>query len=135
MTDLRVLILADNQIKDISPLANCTKLQYVELFMNRITDLTPLLASKDTLLDLNICHGSFGEIEEVYQMPHLERLWITSSKHMTKEYVQSLVDGLPNVEICNDCQGSTGGGWREHDRYFIIYEMFNTYTYIPFQED
>lgn len=29
MKDLRVLILADNKIKDITPLQNCTKLQYV----------------------------------------------------------------------------------------------------------
>lgn len=133
MKNLRVLILADNQIKDISPLANCRQLQYVELFMNRITDLSPL-AGMPELLDLNLCHGSFVNIDEVYSMPKLQRLWVTKHKKMEEGYLQSIIEGLSDVEVYIDSYGSTGGTWREHERYSILYEMFQTYTYIPFSE-
>lgn len=136
MTDLRVLILADNKIKDISPLANLKKLQYVELFMNKISDLSPL-SGMEHLLDLNICYNSFSVIDEVYTMPKLERLWITSNKRMSTEYRDALIASLPNVEICYNCRGSTGGGWREHPRYDTLHTMFadrETHIYIPFEE-
>ena len=42
MPDLEVAIFAINNISDAGPLADCTKLEYLEINSTNITDLTPL---------------------------------------------------------------------------------------------
>ena len=56
LTELRVLILADNCIWDISPLSNLKHLHYLELFLNRIYDLSPLRDLHE-LVDVNISYN------------------------------------------------------------------------------
>jgi len=43
MPDLEVCILADTRLTDISPLVECKKLTFLEIFMTHVTDLSPLL--------------------------------------------------------------------------------------------
>ena len=52
-------------------------------------------------------------------------------QHGVAPQVNGLIEALPNTHI-DYTNYSTGGGWREHDRYFVIYEMFKNGTYIPF---
>ena len=136
LPQLKVLILACNYIEDITPLENHPTLEYIELFKNRIKDVS-VLKSMPNLIDLNLCYNYIEDYSPLYDMTQLERLWLyNSNNYMTSkpvpdDIVNGLIQALPNTHI--DYQNySTGGGWREHDRYFVIYEMFNTGVYIPF---
>lgn len=123
LPNLRVLILADNKIKDISPLANLKHLHYLELFMNDITDLTPL-ASCTELVDLNICFNyRLSNIEPILNLPLLERLWLIHDNISNSSY-QLIRETYPNVKLVTTGNGSTNSGWRTHERYF---EMINMY--------
>jgi len=130
MTDLRVLILADNRIKDISPLARLTKLEYVELFLNRIKDISPL-ANMENLLDLNISFNVISNFSPMLSCPRLERLWIHRN-NLNKEHRMELEEKLPNVDICYSASHGTGGGWRKHERYYVIKDIFDHWAYQPF---
>ncbi|MEG2604687.1 MAG: leucine-rich repeat domain-containing protein [Clostridia bacterium] len=133
MTDLRLLILADNQIRDISPIANLKKLEYVELFMNQISDISPL-EGMENLLDLNLAHNRLKDLSATLTCPKLQRLWVSHNK-LSKAYQQQLQTELPNVDICFSSWGSTSAGWREHERYFVIKDVFDHWVYRPFAKE
>ena len=127
MPDLRVLILADNRIKDITPIAKLKHLHYLELFMNDFTDLSPLKDLKG-LVDLNISHiYKLSDITPILDLPKLERIWLTHTKVSAKD-VDLLRTTYPNAIICNTGFASTGNGWRSHPRYPAMIKMFKTNT-------
>lgn len=134
--DMRVLILADNQLtnnalKDI--VAFCPGLEYLELFNNDITDISCISTLKN-LRDLNLTRNRITDITPLLDMPWLERCWL-SGKYLTKEQMELLREKLPNTELNFDASHPTDGGWRKHDRYRVIKEMFalDNYTYVPFE--
>ena len=134
---LKVLILADNRIHDISPLASLEELEYVELFLNYITDLSPL-ANHMNLIDLNICHnprdasGTIRDVSPLLTLTNLRRLWCSYAiKSSTLQ--KQLTNGLPGCRFYFEGYNSTAGGWREIDRYYVIYEMFRDQVYRPFE--
>lgn len=132
--ELKVLIIAINRVEDISPLAELTELEYIELFTNRFQDLTPL-TGLTKLKDLNIKNTKVKDISPLFEMTWLERLWLGTGwmKNVPEEQKKMLSEALPNCEI--DWKNSpTDGTWREHPRYFTIYEMFHGTEYIPFDE-
>ena len=139
LPELKVLIVACNSIRDITPLASLEGLEYLELFKNRISDLTPLTGLTN-LLDLNICFNSITAWSPLLGMTWLERLWVYNSNFyggkppIPTDVVQSLKEALPGTHI-DSTHYSTLGGWREHDRYFVIKEMFKTGVYIPFSTE
>lgn len=130
MTELRLLILADNLIRDISPLKNLTKLEYVELFLNKIKDISPL-SGMEHLLDLNLTYNRLSDLSPLLSCPKLERLWVAHNK-LTKEYQKEIAEQLPGVEIKFSTYGSTSAGWRTHERYFVIKDVFDHWVYRPF---
>lgn len=128
LTDLRILILADNKITDISPLAKLKDLHYLELFMNKISDLTPLKNSKQ-LVDLNISNlKKLSDITPILDLPKLERLWVTNCK-VSEESYNILKKVYPNVQITITGYGSTDSGWRRHPRYYQMIDMFKKNYY------
>ena len=136
LTELRVLILAVNHISDISPLKNLTRLEYAELFKNKITDITPL-ANMSRLLDLNLCFNYIKDYAVLEKLTALQRLWLYNSNNCStkdpvkQEVITRLKAALPNCRI-DTVSYSTLGGWREHPRYFTIFEIFKTSVYQPF---
>ncbi len=138
MPQLRVLILACNKIEDISPLANLKNLEYLELFKNNIHDISAL-SELTHLIDLNICFNRIKDWTPLENLTQLQRLWIYNSNNYSEEQpvsnkvVRSLQEHLPNTYLDYKSY-STLGGWREHERYFIIYDMFKSGEYIPFAE-
>lgn len=125
---LKILILVDNNIKDISPLENLENLVYVELFRNSISDLSPLLASKDTLLDLNICWNNVKDISTLVQLSKLERLWMgVNPVARSSDSIAKLKEALPNCKINYTQAQSTGDGWRKHERYYWMRDYFGLY--------
>lgn len=136
LTDLRVLILAVNQISDISPLNNLTRLEYAELFKNKITDITPL-EKMGRMLDLNLCFNYIKDYTVLEKLTALQRLWLYNSNNYSakdpvrQDVIARLKAALPSCRI-DSVSYSTLGGWREHPRYFTIFEIFKTSVYRPF---
>lgn len=127
---LKYLILADNQIRDLSPLAELKELEYLELFMNQITDITPLSGLTE-LKDLNLSHNQLTDLTPLYGLYKLERIWLLKNG-LSKEQVAALQEALPHATIYNSSYMSTGGGWREHPRYFAMRHTFDRGEFIPF---
>ena len=138
---LRVIILANNKITDISPLAGLKDLEYAELFNNYITDYTPL-AGLDKLIDLNLAFNQTEDFTPLYGLTGLERLWLYNSNNRScndpvdEELVAALQAKLPNTLINHTCY-STAGGWREHQRYYVVFNMLHgkTVTWLPWDAE
>lgn len=132
---LKRLIVIDSKkpVTDISVLAELPDLEYVELFMQDITDISAL-ANHEKLLDLNLCHNNITDLSPLYSCTNLERLWISYNPNLTQEEVDKLQEMLPNCVIETETYESTGAGWREHDRYYVMYYSFQDNTYYPFGE-
>ncbi|MBE5778819.1 MAG: leucine-rich repeat domain-containing protein [Clostridiales bacterium] len=128
--NLRVLILADNRITDVTPIAQLQDLEYLELFQNDLTDLSPLAANQ-RLIDLNVCwNPELTDYETVLKLPRLERIWLANTA-ISPEGQQALRDAFPEAKVVFKADHSTSG-WRTHDRYFIIRDMFFSKKYKPF---
>ena len=124
LKDLRVLILADNKIKDISPIGELKHLHYLELFMNDITDVTPLANCKE-MVDLNISFNyHFSDLDGIWEYPLLERLWLVSDRIPESSYTK-IKEVYPNVKLVRTGSGSTDSGWRTHERYYKMIDMFH----------
>lgn len=123
LTELRVLILADNKITDLSPLANLKHLHYLELFVNKITDLSPL-ASCTELVDLNLSYNKqLSDITPILNFPLLERLWIEHTS-LSSTNAALLTETYPNAKVVTVGEGSVDQGWRTHERYYAMRDMW-----------
>lgn len=142
---LKVLILACNKVTDLTPLACQTDLEYLELFLNDITDITPLSALTN-LKDLNLAFNQITDITPLYGLDSLERLWLSWNTGIPQEQIDKMQELHPDLEIVTRSNGSTGDiwldeyktpapGWRTHQRYWVIKQMFATDTYLPWDAD
>lgn len=124
LTELRVLILADNDVYDLTPLSKLKHLHYLELFVNDIVDLSPLAGLRE-MVDLNICYNlAVNDITPLLEMPMLERLWLEYTAVSARD-VQLLRDTYPNAKIVNIGSGSVDQGWRVHERYYAMIDMYH----------
>ena len=132
---LKRLICIDSKVPvtDISVLADLPELEYVELFMQGITDLTPLM-NHEKLLDLNLCHNQIEDFSPLYTCTNLERLYISYNPGLSDEAIAALQAALPGCHIETEVYGSTDAGWREHPRYFVMYKSFQDNVYYPFDD-
>ena len=134
---LKILILADTCVHDLTVLAELKELEYLELFLTTPDSYEPL-SHLEHLIDLNLCHTrkpgkQFRDDEEVLTLTNiksLERLWIAGS--LTAEQAQMMREGLPGVQFDFYSTHSTDHGWRKHPRYFIMRNCFINRSYIPF---
>ncbi len=118
MPDLEVAIFAINNISDASPLAECTKLEYLEINSTNITDLTPL-ANLTNLHHLNIGRCvSNGEndgsdekrprvtdISPLFGLTELERLYIgnLTSPGIPREQLDTMAE---TMKVEKDANGN-----------------------------
>ncbi len=127
LPELRVLILADNNILDISPIGKLEKLTYLELFMNYSVSTLEPLSHLENLRDLNISYlWAPRDYEYLYGLTNLERLWINQCR-VTPSERQGLEENI--VSTCElhiaENESSTGGGWRdESEKHWAQYNMF-----------
>lgn len=129
---LRVLILADNNISDISPLEGLEDLEYVELFLNRkIHDFSPL-ANKTKLVDLNIYYCQIQDVTPLTTCTSLKRLWLGECG-LSDGQIGKLRKALPDCKINARGSSATGEGWRDHRHYEVLKKMYKTGEYIPFE--
>lgn len=124
LTELRVLIIADNKVTDLTPLSNLRHLHYLEFFVNRVSDLSPLAECRE-LVDLNLSYNyNIWDLSPLYELPLLERVWLESCGASAKR-VDALREKFPYSKIVNVGKGSVDQGWRTHERYYNMIDMFH----------
>lgn len=131
LTKLKYLIIITCGFDDISPLANLTELEYLELFHNDFKDLSPLTGLKN-LKHLNIGYSTGFDVSPILEMTWLERFWFPGNP-LTDEEKENIQAALPDTQCYMpkwDVDGSTGGGWREHEVYYEMRNALNMY-YMP----
>lgn len=112
MPNLKYLILAETGISDLSPLENHENLIYLEIFLSKVKDYSPLVTCK-ALEDLNLCYTQ-GDPEPIGEMTWLKRLWWAGC-WAGRKY---LADKLPDTYAEYLSLSSTGRGWREGQNYY-----------------
>lgn len=123
MPDLEVAILAINYWSDASPLAACTKLEYLEIFNTRCTDLSPL-AGLTSLRHLNVAWiHELEDITPLYGLTGLERLWIGGVHQVPQEQLEEIQRRLPDTRVNVTTLTPTGEGWRVDERYDLLREQ------------
>ena len=131
---LKLLIIGDNAITDITPMADLKELEFLELFMNyELTDYSPL-SSLPNLTDLNVrCPGGGKKLkaDPFMSITSLERFWATR-RLFTEAEEDRLREALPDCKIKITNEHSTGDGWRDGYQE-IIERMFDTRVYEPFE--
>lgn len=137
LPELRVLIVALNDLTDITPIASLKHLEYLEIFHNDITDLTPL-SGLEYLMDLNLVKNQVSDLEPLMNLKRLKRLWLyncdkSNPSMPTEEMVAQLQEALPDCHI-DWTHTSTAGGWRSHSHYKTIFRMFRKHVYEPFDD-
>lgn len=133
---LKVLILACNEIEDITPVGSLHQLEYLELFKNDVRDVS-CLSGCTKLIDLNVCFNHIEDLSPIAGLSRLERLWVYNSNNWSDadpvdaQQLALLRQALPQCHI-DSTSYSTLGGWRDHRRYYIVSNMFRYGEYIPF---
>ena len=113
MPDLEVLIIAMNPLGDLTPLADCKKLEYLELFYSRTDDLSPLAGLKN-LKHLNVGHcPMLKDISPIYDL-ELERFFLGPfiSCPVPQKQVDHYRELHPDCEVENEYWESSEGAWR-----------------------
>ena len=132
LKDLRILILADNKIKDISSLGNLKHLHYLELFVNQIEDFS-ILAELNELVDINIGYNKVTDINQLLNINGIERFWLVNGGITESERV-ILSNAYPNAIVNTSWSlSSTERGWRNHPRYDAMIDMFHNRRYISLE--
>ena len=125
MPDLEVCILAIQQPTDISAFANCTHLEYAELFNGHITDISALANCKE-LKHLNLCMNKITDITPLYGLTKLERLWIARNR-IPDEQIEEFKKLVPDCVVNTTAKDPTLNEWRfDYSRkstYSVRYEL------------
>ena len=134
LPDIEVLIISPNYgLTDISPVANCKNLVYLECFNTPMTDLTPL-AGMQHLRDLNLTRcGEVTDISPLYDLPSLERFWWGSMGKVPNDQRKIMREKHPDCRFVS-VYDPTDGGWRNHPHQKEQMAFFRTGVYVPFQE-
>ncbi|MCM1308407.1 MAG: hypothetical protein NC223_07410 [Butyrivibrio sp.] len=131
MPKLRILILVDNRVEghddlyisDLSWLRYTPELRYLEFFVGSVSDIS-FLYDLPNLVDLNISYNPISEVEYLMKLPRLERLYIEHTL-LTEEDYKLLQQTYPDAQIVYYGEGSVDQGWREHERYFAMIDMYH----------
>ena len=110
MPDLEVCIMLNPMI-DIKGVENCPKLEYFECFSGMLKDLTPLAACTE-LKHLNICYNHITDIQALYGLTKLERLWM-SRNNVPTEQIARFKELVPGCEVNTTIHNPTEAGWRK----------------------
>lgn len=121
MPRLRYLIIGETGISDLSPLANCKELVYLEMFTIPVTDYSPLVGCT-ALEDLNL-GKTYCDPTPIAQMTWLKNLWWCGAPTRnlpSTPAMEILPDALPNTTIRFWLEHPTASGWRKLDNYFAM---------------
>ena len=120
MPDLEALIIAMTAIKDISPLAGCKNLNYLEYQTSAAADLTPL-SGLTNLKDLNICYNfALRDIRPIMNL-ELDRLYIGCLSPVPPEQIAQYKQLHPNCIVNDTTEDPTEESWRYGDIHCYAY--------------
>jgi len=122
MPGLKYLIIADTNIRDLTPLAGLQELVFLEVFTSPVRDYRPLLQCP-ALEDLNLGY-TYGDPTPVLQMTWLKRLWWPGSLRVLNWNVRNqLRTNLPDAKMNFVAGSSTGEGWRSGQHYYDMRDL------------
>ena len=110
MPQLEVAILALTKCNDLTPLANCIELEYLEVYRSDVTDLSPIANCKK-LKHLNFGDTDISDITCLYDID-LERIrgCVTD---VPKEQFDKYAELHPDCQILNEGGSPSKNGWRK----------------------
>lgn len=126
MTDLQVLIIADNEyLTDLSPLKNLDKLYYLEMFLCiNITDFSGL-DGMVSMEDMNCRYCRYlDDPSFLANMPNLRMLYCANTGLGLREIAPYRIEGC-NYETASEDYSSVYHGWRATDRNIAIRHLFH----------
>lgn len=141
MPNLKILILVDNRVEgysdvyidDLSYLKYVPELEYLEFFVGSVSDIS-FLQYTPNLVDLNISYNPISDVTYLLNLPKIERLWCEHT-NLTVEDYELLKQTYPNAQVVYYGEGSVDQGWRTHDRYFAMIDMYhNNYVHDLFKD-
>ena len=115
MPNLEVFITYENYLRDISDLAYCKKLRYLELFVSSMYDCS-VIAELDNLTDLMLCAcynlSDISALVPADKLTKLERFYIAgTASYIPSEQIEEFKKNHPNCEV-NTTENSVGEHWR-----------------------
>lgn len=122
MPNLKYLILADTNVSDLTPLTGLKNLVFLELFLTRVRDTSPLLTCT-ALEDLNLCY-TYADVEPVTRITWLKRLWWAGNWNAKVRYGDTFRENIPQCTFVFDTESSTGEGWRKGKNYYAMRDLF-----------
>ena len=132
MPKLKILIIMESTVSDLSPLENCPDLEWLEIVKcMRITDISPL-AKCTNLRGINLSMTYFlTDITPLFGLQKLERLYIGRSP-IKKEQYYAACEALPNCWVSRtwyrvgNISENYSVGWRldEDGEYSDFYKEF-----------
>lgn len=121
MPHLKYLILAWTGVRDLTPLANCKELVWLELDNSPGGDTTPLIACT-ALEDVNI--GKSGvDPAGLAQMPWLKNVWAIGRADAAYKIAQ----GCPDTKVVATGEKTVSGGWRYLPNYYKMRDALNMF--------
>lgn len=143
MPELKILILVDNvkgwengkirRIDDLSMLQYVPKLEYLEFFCDGVKDIS-FLQYTPNLVDLNISYNPISDAAYLFELPKLERLFLEHTRIPYSEF-ERLQETYPDAQLEYYGEGSIDHGWRKHERYYAMRDMFIKNYVHPLFED
>lgn len=121
MPRLKYLILADTNVRSIEPLAGLNDLVFLELFLTKVSDYSPLLECPG-LEDLNLGYTR-GNPEPVTRMTWLKRLWWPGCWSAKVKYGDAFRENIPGCVFNFETESSTGEGWRRGRHYYAMRDL------------
>ena len=143
MPDLEIAILSGSPITDLTPLANCKKLEFLEVaWCGHLKDISPL-AQCDSLKYLNIGHTKVSDLSPIYGLAMEMLSYVNSGTRVgfTDATWAEIQSHLPNcwityAPLADNNASPYGVGWRYKegwkgytDIYKKVREVFD-YDYI-----
>lgn len=126
MPNLRFLLLLDCEVYDLSSIAACTSIEFIELAQTPLRDYW-LLTNMTNLKNLNIsatpysqethCCIGMNDNTPLYQLTFLDRLWYARN-YMDPEQCAAIREALPNTVVTLKTGGCTTCGWRYSPNYY-----------------
>lgn len=123
MPKLKYLILAHNPyLTDISGLANCKELVYLEFGWTNLRDLTPLLGCT-ALEDINMKHV-YCDADVLVQMPWLKHVFWSGCPERNYKILEG---ALPDTYVLLKEEYWNTKHWRQLDNYYAQRDMLGMY--------
>ena len=92
-------------------------------------DISPLAACRE-LVDVNLSYlYNVPDFSPLFDLPLLERVWLEHTS-ISDAQIRTLKARHPNTVIITEGEGSIDQGWRTHERYYAMIDMFFKKNYI-----